>query len=101
MTNFEFLATLKEYALFAAACMEAERVLAASPAMCAAGCRKALELAVKWVYSADTTVYFRVRSIRRHAALIERNIHILPSGWFQAFARMYSYSRQKGTGQRY
>lgn len=27
-----------------------------SPAMCAVGCRKALELAVKWVYSADSTI---------------------------------------------
>ncbi len=29
---------------------------AASPAMCAVGCRKALELAVKWVYAADNTM---------------------------------------------
>ena len=29
---------------------------AASPAMCAVGCRKALELAVKWVYAADSTM---------------------------------------------
>ena len=27
-----------------------------SPAMCAVGCRKALELAVKWVYAADKTI---------------------------------------------
>lgn len=54
--NFAFLAARKEYSLFAPACMEAERVLATSPAMCAVGCRKALELAVKWVYSADNTI---------------------------------------------
>ena len=36
--------------------MEAEKVFAASPAMCAVGCRKALELAVKWVYAADNTM---------------------------------------------
>lgn len=36
--------------------MEAERVYATSPAMCAIGCRKALELAVKWVYAADRTM---------------------------------------------
>ncbi|HHW49811.1 MAG TPA: DEAD/DEAH box helicase family protein, partial [Clostridiaceae bacterium] len=38
------------------ACIEAERVLTTSPAMSAIGCRKALELAVKWVYSADNTM---------------------------------------------
>ena len=54
--NFEFLRGQDEYSLFAAACMEAERVLATSPAMAAVGCRKALELAVKWVYAADNTI---------------------------------------------
>ncbi len=56
MSNFAHLQNSPEYALFATACIEAERVLSASPAMCAVGCRKALELAVKWVYSADTTM---------------------------------------------
>ena len=56
MTNFEFLSNIAEYALFAQAAAEAEKVYASSPAMCAVGCRKALELAVKWVYSADKTI---------------------------------------------
>lgn len=56
MTNFEFLKGRDEYALFSAAAMEAERVYATSPSMCAIGCRKALELAVKWVYAADRTM---------------------------------------------
>ena len=56
MSNFEFLKDIKEYALFAPAAIEAERVYASAPAMCAVGCRKALELAVKWVYSADTSM---------------------------------------------
>lgn len=55
--NFDFL---KEqgayYELFADACIEAEKIFAASPAMCAVGCRKALELAVKWVYAADSSI---------------------------------------------
>ena len=54
--NFEFLSGQKDYKLFAAACIEAERVLGTSPAMSAVGSRKALELAVKWVYAADNTV---------------------------------------------
>lgn len=56
MTNFSFLCNQTTYALFAPACVEAERIFAASPAMCAVGCRKALELAVKWVYAADTSM---------------------------------------------
>ncbi len=55
--NFDFL---KEqdgyYDLFADACIEAEKTFAAAPAMCAVGCRKALELAVKWVYAADSSI---------------------------------------------
>ena len=56
MTNFEFLASIPEYALFSGATIEAEKVYSTSPAMCAVGCRKALELAIKWVYSADRTI---------------------------------------------
>lgn len=56
MSNFSFLSFKKEYALFAPAAIEAEKVYSSAPAMCAIGCRKALELAVKWVYSADSTI---------------------------------------------
>ena len=56
MSNFSYLATKPEYSLFASAAIEAETVFATSPAMCAVGCRKALELAVKWVYAADAAI---------------------------------------------
>ena len=56
MSNFSFLATKQEYTLFSSACVEAEKIYASAPAMCAVGCRKALELAVKWVYAADQTM---------------------------------------------
>ena len=56
MSNFSFLEQQEEYTLFAFAAIEAEKVYSTAPAMCAVGCRKALELAVKWVYSADTTI---------------------------------------------
>ncbi len=54
--NFDFLEGQTEYRLFATAAIEAERVLATSPAMAAVGSRKAFELAVKWVYAADNTI---------------------------------------------
>lgn len=56
MANFDFLKSITEYELFANACIDAEKVLSASPAMSAVGSRKAFELAVKWVYSADSTI---------------------------------------------
>ena len=54
MANFDFLKFKPEYALFASGCIEAEKVYHTSPAMCAIGCRKALELGVKWVYGAES-----------------------------------------------
>lgn len=56
MSNFGILKKKKEYMLFSSACMEAEKIYVSAPAMCAVGCRKALELAVKWVYAADKTM---------------------------------------------
>lgn len=56
MSNFSYLSAKSAYSLFAPAAIEAEKVFSTSPAMCAVGCRKALELAVKWVYAADRTI---------------------------------------------
>ena len=56
MSNFSFLQAKPEYSLFAPACLEAEKIYSSAPAMCAVGCRKALELAVKWVYAADKSM---------------------------------------------
>ena len=61
MSNFTYLAQQNAYALFAPACIEAENIYATSPALCAVGCRKALELAVKWVYAADTSMQMPYR----------------------------------------
>lgn len=56
MANFSFLSDQNIYRLFAPACLEAEKVFRTSPVLCAIGCRKALELAVKWVYAADKSL---------------------------------------------
>ena len=61
MSNFTYLAKQNAYALFSPACLEAENIYATSPALCAVGCRKALELAVKWVYAADTSMQMPYR----------------------------------------
>jgi type I restriction enzyme R subunit len=56
MSNFSFLITKKPFDSFASACTEAESALLVSPATCAITTRRALELAVKWVYQADNAV---------------------------------------------
>lgn len=52
-TNFDFLKNKPQYKSFADSAIEAEKSLIVSPATCAILCRRALELAVKWVYSFD------------------------------------------------
>lgn len=52
--NFDFLKGKKEFESFTSACLEAEKGIIVSPANCAILSRRALELAVKWVYSFDT-----------------------------------------------
>lgn len=52
-TNFDYLLTKAEYADFATQAVEAEKSIAISPATCAILSRRALELAVRFVYSYD------------------------------------------------
>lgn len=56
MSNFSFLKEKKQYRDFTNACLEAENALVVSPAVSAIQSRRALELAVKWVYSFDSAV---------------------------------------------
>lgn len=56
MTNFDFLKNNPEFQAFADACIEAEKSIAVSPALCALGVRKSTELAVKWLYTVDKTM---------------------------------------------
>lgn len=56
MTNFTHLASQAEYSLFSQACLDAEATFTSSYSLCVVGCRKALELAISWVYSADSTM---------------------------------------------
>lgn len=52
-TNFDYLLDKEEYADFAAQAVEAEKSIAISPATCAILTRRALELAVRFVFSYD------------------------------------------------
>lgn len=53
MTNFDFLQKDRLFQAFSDACVEAEKSISSSPALCALGVRKSAELAVKWLYSID------------------------------------------------
>ncbi|EAC4354686.1 DEAD/DEAH box helicase [Listeria monocytogenes] len=54
MGNFDFLQKDKDYNSFSKACIEAEQAIGFSTIMSAICSRRALELAVKWVYQFDT-----------------------------------------------
>ena len=53
MNNFDFLLNNKNFSDFSSACIEAEKAMSISPANCAILSRRALELAVKWLYAND------------------------------------------------
>ncbi|KGL43264.1 DEAD/DEAH box helicase [Listeria newyorkensis] len=56
MMNFTFLKEKPNFNSFSTACIEAEQSLSVSPSMCVISTRRALELAVKWVYQFDNDV---------------------------------------------
>lgn len=54
MSNFSFLENNQQFKSFASACIEAEKSIAINPAVSAILSRRALELAVKWLYKSDS-----------------------------------------------
>ena len=53
MTNFDFLLSDADFAPFAQAAVAAEKIYQIDPAACILSCRRAMEAAVKWMYSVD------------------------------------------------
>jgi len=56
MTNFDFLRSDPQFDGFARVAISAERILHIDPAACALNCRRAMEFAVKWLYSVDASL---------------------------------------------
>ena len=54
MTNFDLFTKEKDFAAFAEPAVAAERVYAIDPGLCVLSCRRAMEGAVKWMYSVDS-----------------------------------------------
>lgn len=53
MTNFDLFTKEQDFAAFAEAAVAAERIYRIDPAACVMNCRRAMECAVKWMYSVD------------------------------------------------
>ena len=113
MSNFDFLSCDKRFDTFSGAAEAAENAFATDSASCVIMCRHALELAVKWLYSADSSLkkpyeetlsalvyadgfrnlvkedlFSRISYIRRLAAHAERN----PRGITKAQAHIALHS---------
>ena len=53
MTNFDIFAADPQFEPFASVAVSAERILHIDPSACVLNCRRAMEFAVKWMYSVD------------------------------------------------
>ena len=53
MTNFDLFAKVQDFASFAEPAVSAERIYQIDTAACVLNCRRAMEAAVKWMYSVD------------------------------------------------
>ena len=54
MTNFDLFINRKDFAVFAEPAAAAEQIYQIDPAACVLNCRRAMEFAVKWMYSVDS-----------------------------------------------
>ena len=53
MTNFDLFAKVQDFASFTEPAVSAERIYRIDTAACVLNCRRAMEAAVKWMYSVD------------------------------------------------
>ena len=56
MTNFDFLLAEPKFAVFADVAIAAEKILHIDPATTVINCRRAMEFAIKWIYSVDSSL---------------------------------------------
>ena len=53
MTNFDIFLSDPQFSAFAPVAVSAEKILHIDPSACVLNCRRAMEFAVKWMYSVD------------------------------------------------
>ena len=56
MTNFDLFAKVQDFASFTEPAVSAERIYQIDTAACVLNCRRAMEAAVKWMYSVDSAL---------------------------------------------
>ena len=56
MTNFDFLQSYSNFHTFSDVAIVAEKIYQIDPAACVLNCRRAMESAVKWMYSVDAAL---------------------------------------------
>ena len=56
MTNFDFLTAIPQFDSFSEVAVLAEKFIHVDPSTAALNCRRAMEFAVKWMYSVDTSL---------------------------------------------
>ncbi|MFI3253394.1 MAG: DEAD/DEAH box helicase family protein [Eubacteriales bacterium] len=58
MTNFDHFTKEPQFQTFAKVAVNAEKCFAIDPATAAVNCRRAMEFAIKWLYSVENALYF-------------------------------------------
>lgn len=92
MNNFDFLRDEPRFAAFAGVAISAERIILIDPDVCILNCRRAMEFAIKWIYSVETSL----------ETPYQDNLHsLLNSEDFRDYAgndlwRRLDYIRRKG-----
>lgn len=56
MTNFDYLKSESQFETFADVAISAERIIHIDPEACIINCRRAMEFAIKWMYSVDQSL---------------------------------------------
>ena len=56
MTNFDYLKNEPKFNTFSDVAIAAERILYIDPTSCIINCRRAMEFAIKWMYSVDASL---------------------------------------------
>ena len=56
MSNFDFLKNEKQFEAFAGVAISAEKIISIDTEASVINCRRAMEFAIKWVYSVDASL---------------------------------------------
>lgn len=91
MTNFDIFTSTLQFESFASVAVSAEKILHIDPSACVLNCRRAMEFAVKWMYSVDKALVMPYQDTLVSLMNTEdfRDIVALPSGgvWILFAAR--------------